>query len=125
MYPSQTIDGDTAVVRDPTDATKTIKLNLCGINAPGLEEEGGEEARLALVDILMQSQPHFTVYVVDRGDFSGDEHNHAEIFYLGQVDGQEQDIFVSAEMVRLGHAVIDEQTVDKCFNVDVLRELNS
>ncbi|WP_024547020.1 hypothetical protein [Picosynechococcus sp. NKBG15041c] len=123
VYPSRAVDGDTVVVRDPSDASKTIKLNLCGIKAPGLNEEGGEEARLALVDILMESQPHFIVYVVDRGDFSGNEHDHAEVFYPGEVNGQEADIFVSAEMVRLGHAVVDEQTVDQCFNAYALKEL--
>lgn len=123
VRPSEVIDGDTIIVREWRDLTKKISLNLCGIDAPGLDTEAGEKARSALVDILMQSQPDFTLYVVARNDLSGDEYDHAEVFYLGKVNGEYADILVNAEMVRLGHASVNQETVDTCFNAYALKAL--
>lgn len=123
VKPSQTIDGDTITVAEIDDITQEITVDLCGIDAPELEGSGGVESREALIQILNQA-PDFIVYIVARDDFSGDEYDNAEVFFLGTVDGKEQDIFVNAEMMRLGYAQIENATVSECLNSYLLEETN-
>jgi endonuclease YncB( thermonuclease family) len=111
----KTIDGDTITIANLDDFSKEITVNLCGIKSPNLDKKGGTEAREALIQILNQA-PGSIIYILARDDFLSSEYDNAEVFFLGEVEGEEQDIFVNAEMIRLGYASFNEETIDNCLN---------
>ena len=101
-------DGDTLQV---TDGSRELKIRLCGIDAPELEQPLGIEARDHLRSLIDQGDGTLIVLPVEKDRYG---RTVAEIFV--PVVGAEEEIPLTGQMVRDGMAYHYAQYSGNCPN---------
>ena len=108
---SAVVDGDTLEVYFG-ETPKTI--DLCGVNAPELEEPLGAEAKAALESLVYQEGGQVHLVVIGRGK---GQTMIAEAWFLGMAG--ETEIHLNSEMLIQGLAVVNPDDVETCPNSNI------
>ena len=92
-------DGDTLSVRRCGEQCEELKIRLCGIDAPEMEQPMGTEARDHLRSLINQGDGTVIVLPIERDRYG---RTVAEIFV--PVVGREAEIHLTSQMVMDGYA---------------------
>jgi endonuclease YncB( thermonuclease family) len=108
LVPGSVYDGDTLRV---TDGSQEIKIRLCGIDAPEIEQPMGVESRDHLRSLIAQGDGSLIVVPVEQDRYG---RTLAEIFV--PLAGTEEEIHLTSQMVLDGYAYHYARYSDGCPN---------
>lgn len=108
LLPESVYDGDTLRV---TDGSQELKIRLCGIDSPEIEQPLGVEARDHLRSLIDQGDGIIIVLRVEQDRY---DRTVAELFV--PVLGKEEEVHLNSRMVLDGFAYHYERYSDSCPN---------
>jgi len=104
-------DGDTITVRD---GTREEKIRFCGIDAPELQQPGGEASREHLRSLIASAGNQVIVIPIERDRYG---RQVAEVLVSAPTRAQpEMEKFLNYEQVVSGNAYLYARYVDHCPN---------
>ncbi|WP_346293957.1 thermonuclease family protein [Sphaerothrix gracilis] len=106
LVPGSVYDGDTLRV---TDGTQELKIRLCGIDAPEMEQPLGEASRNHLRSLINQGDGTLIVLPVERDRYG---RTVAELFVATSTG----EIHLNSQMTLDGYAYHYERYSDSCPN---------
>jgi micrococcal nuclease len=113
VVPEAIRDGDSLTVKD---GPQEIKVVLCGLDAPELEQTLGTQARDHLRELVAQDKGRITL--VSTGI---DKHGRTIVDAFIQT-GNEQEIHVNSQLLSDGMAYVYPEFVDGCPNAAVMKK---
>ncbi|MGC1307836.1 MAG: thermonuclease family protein [Phormidesmis sp.] len=106
-------DGDTFRV---SDGDRQIKVRLCGIDAPELEQDSGVASRDHLRTLIAKGSGHVTLVTVETDQYG---RTIADVFV--PTGNGEEEIHLNSRMVRDGMAYVYPQYVSGCPNATIIQ----
>ncbi len=113
LVPDSIHDGDTFRV---TDGIREIKIRLCGIDAPELEQPLGISSRDHLRSLVARGNGTANIVKTATDQYG---RTVAEVFV--PIAGSEEEIHLNSQMVVDGMAYVYPQYVGSCPNASVIR----
>jgi micrococcal nuclease len=113
VVPEAIHDGDSLTVKN---GPREIKVVLCGLDAPELEQALGTQARDHLRGLVAQGKGRITLVATGI-----DKHGRTIADAFIPI-GNEQDIHVNSQMLSDGMAYVYPEFVDSCPNVAVMKQ---
>jgi micrococcal nuclease len=113
VVPEAFHDGDSFTVKD---GSREIKVVLCGLDAPELEQALGTQARDRLRGLIAQGEGRISLVATGV-----DKHGRTIADAFIQT-GNEQEIHVNSQMLSDGMAYVYPELVDGCPNAAVMKK---